>query len=149
MQRIVDELQPATLLLDLEPYVCAWDTDDEALTSGLSARLAVLAGVGSISHLVLVTNSARHVRQVPAPPRPVLAYLADARKPFLDPSGFSSYPRPLVVCGDQVLTDGLLAWRLRAVFVQIKLPQSAPRWVRWQQRLGDLIAPLLFRSEEL
>jgi len=52
---------------------------------------------------------------------------------------------PLVVVGDQVLTDGLLAWRLRATFLHLVIDdetedrrQATMRWI------GSIVLVMLF-----
>lgn len=56
-----------------------------------------------------------------------------------------SQPR-LVVVGDQVLTDGLLAWRLRATFLQLVIDDDTeePRQAI-MRRIGRIVVVMLFR----
>ena len=64
---------------------------------------------------------------------------------------YRGFPRPGVVVGDQVVTDGILAWRLGYAFVQYhQRPDTAPAGPRLMGGLGRLVRPLVFsrrRSE--
>ena len=52
----------------------------------------------------------------------------------------------MLVVGDQVLTDGLLAWRLRATFLHLVVDElSEDAQQRRMRRIGHLAAPFLFR----
>ncbi len=138
-------LEPATLLIDIEPFVAAWRTDGEALLAGLHEQLHRCATIASVREVVFVTNSDRNpASAIPSMPFPV-SYISRARKPFLDLSRFGSLERPLVVIGDQVLTDGLMAWRLNALFLQVPLPARISLGVRAQASLGRIVAKLFFR----
>ena len=57
---------------------------------------------------------------------------------------------PIWVVGDQVISDGLLAWRLGAEFLHCAIDpdDSFPGQVG-QRRLGRLVAPLIFRRSPL
>jgi predicted HAD superfamily phosphohydrolase YqeG len=141
-------LEPAALLIDIEPFVAAWRTDESALLRGLRERLDECASLASVQEVVFVTNSRRSPREgVPSTAFPV-SYISHARKPFLDIWRFASLGSPVVVIGDQVLTDGLMAWRLNATFVQLPLPAGASFAVRAQAALGRVVASLFFRRLE-
>jgi predicted HAD superfamily phosphohydrolase YqeG len=74
-----------------------------------------------------------------------VTYLASAYKPFRVDL-YRDLPKPGVLIGDQVLTDGLLALRLGYVFVQYTPGQNGvPRrpWLLAQG--GRLARPLLFK----
>lgn len=138
-------LEPASLLIDIEPFVAAWRTDEQALLRGLCTQLDRCATIASVREVVFVTNSDRSpASALPSMPFPV-SYIAQARKPFLDLSRFEGLEQPLVVIGDQVLTDGLMAWRLNALFLQVPLPARISLAVRAQASLGRIVAALVFR----
>jgi predicted HAD superfamily phosphohydrolase YqeG len=141
----VRALEPAALLIDIEPFVAAWRTDEPALLRGLRERLAECATIVSLREVVFVTNSGRSPRDgVPGASFPV-SYISAARKPFLDLSRFASLGSPVVVIGDQAVTDGLMAWRLNAIFVQVPLPDRCSVGVRAQSLLGRMISAFVFR----
>jgi hypothetical protein len=55
----------------------------------------------------------------------------------------------LAVVGDQVLTDGLLAWRCRqegAAFLHWETTLAAPWLPRAQRMIGRLLLPYFFRT---
>ena len=141
----VRALEPAALLIDIEPFVAAWGTDEPALLRGLRRQLDECASIESLREVFFVTNSRRSPGdRLPSASFPV-SYISHARKPFLDISRFASLRAPVVVIGDQVLTDGLMAWRLNAAFVQVPLPARSSPAVRAQASLGRIVASLFFR----
>jgi predicted HAD superfamily phosphohydrolase YqeG len=138
-------LQAKTVVFDVEPLVALWDTDEGALEDGIVAVLAAAVGIGADS-VVFATNS---VRTPPAPPTiawATVGYLASARKP-LRVTPYQDLPRPGVVVGDQVATDGILAWRLGYAFVHYtaQLP-DVPFGPRLMRQVGRPVRPLLFRN---
>ena len=60
--------------------------------------------------------------------------------------GLTAAPTDVWVVGDQILTDGVLAWRLGAPFVLLALDteMEAPRQAG-MRRIGDVVARLLFQ----
>jgi len=57
---------------------------------------------------------------------------------------------PIWVVGDQVVSDGLLAWRLGAVFLHCAIdPDDDFPGQAKQRRLGRFLAPLIFRKKPL
>jgi hypothetical protein len=50
------------------------------------------------------------------------------------------------VIGDQKLTDGILAWLLSAVFIELSIDCKEPAWPAFQRRLGNTCACILFRA---
>jgi predicted HAD superfamily phosphohydrolase YqeG len=141
----VRALEPAALLIDVEPLVAAWGTGDSALLRGLREQLDECSAIASLREVFFVTNSRRSPSEaIPSMAFPV-SYISHARKPFLEISRFSSLRPPVVVVGDQVLTDGLMAWRLNATFVQVPLPAGSSFAVRAQGSLGRVVASLFLR----
>lgn len=117
---------------------------------GLAAALRELARAARIERIVFLTNSRRvPVDGLLAESRAV--YVARARKPWRLGPLAGSKP-PIAVIGDQLLTDGLLAWRLSregtpAVFLHWQCAQTL-WWPRLQHRAGNCLRPLLFRAPE-
>ncbi len=72
-----------------------------------------------------------------------VVYLASAGKP-LRTALYRSFPRPGVVIGDQIATDGILARRLGYTFVQYRALGRLPAGPRLMDRVGRLVRPLLF-----
>ena len=74
-------------------------------------------------------------------------YLASAGKP-LRTAPYQGLPAPGVVVGDQVPTDGLLAYRLGYTFLHYS-PSLAdtPIGPKLMHHWGQIIRPLLFRRQ--
>ena len=138
-------LRAGTLIFDVEPLVAFWNTDQVALHDGITAVLASAVGTGPDA-VIFATNSARRPPTPPAAAWATVSYLASARKP-LQVAGYQDLPRPGVIIGDQVATDGVLAWRLGYTFVHY-VPQlpAVPLGPRLMRQVGRPIRPLLFRN---
>jgi hypothetical protein len=72
-------------------------------------------------------------------------YMASARKP-LHTAPYRDLPRPGAVAGDQLPTDGVLAYRLGFTFLHY-VPEmtGVPAGPALMHRWGELLRPLLFR----
>lgn len=142
--RRVGELSARTLVFDVEPLVAYWDSGQDALDRGVAMVLGQVGAVAGVQVVCFATNSLRRPSVVPAGGDVRVVYLAAARKP-LRMSPYLGLPRPGVVIGDQIATDGVLARRLGYAFLQYR-PQldSAPAgpWLMYQ--CGRLVRPLLF-----
>ena len=96
----------------------------------------------------------------PAPGRPAAApaacrppaalrveYLASAAKP-LRIEAYRDFPRPGAVIGDQLPTDGILAYRLGYLFLHFDPPyDDVPLGPRLMHRWGQVVRPVLFRQQ--
>ena len=143
--RVVRELGAKTVVLDVEPLVAYWDSSQRSLDQGIAQALSEIAEVRSVVAVCFATNSARRPSADPAYPGIRVTYLASAYKPFRVDL-FRDLPKPGVLIGDQVLTDGLLALRLGYAFAQYtpERERVPPRpWLLAQG--GRLARPLLFR----
>lgn len=58
LARSVADLHAATAIIDIEPLIAHWDTDQETLHRGLVSILGALGGTG-LRTIVFATNSAR------------------------------------------------------------------------------------------
>ena len=144
--RVVGELGAKTVVLDVEPLVAYWDSGQQNLDQGVASVLAEFTKVPGVAAVCFATNSARRPSSNPDQPGIRAAYLASANKPFRVRS-YRDLPRPGVLIGDQVLTDGLLARRLGYTFVQYTPPEreGVPRGPWLLAQAGRLASPLLFR----
>jgi len=143
--RWAGELAARTMIFDVEPLVAYWDGGREALDQGMARVLSEVSVLPALQVLCFATNSSR--RPSVAPGRaagPQLVYLASAGKP-LRTAAYRRFPRPGMVIGDQVATDGILARRLGYAFVLYD-PQSSevPAGPRLMGAAGRLVRPLLF-----
>ena len=81
---------------------------------------------------------------IPPVPGVQVIYLASAGKP-LRTAPYQDLPRPGAVVGDQLATDGLLAFRLGFTFLHWDPPLTGvPPGPRVLHRLGRLARPLFF-----
>jgi hypothetical protein len=144
LPRLLEALAAHTVVFDVEPLVAAWDGPQEALDRGISAVLDLVMAVPAVHVVCFATNSARRPSTLPPTPGVDVIYLVSARKPARV-SQYASLPRPGVVVGDQMLTDGLLARRLGYSFLHYRHPQPAPVGPRVLDGIGQLARPLILR----
>lgn len=141
------QVRAHALVVDVEPLVAAWRTDQAVLTAGLADVLKrIAADPGDLRVVVFATNSPRRPAVAPQISGLEVRYVAMAHKP-LRLNAFRDLPRPAVVIGDQVATDGLLAWRLGFLFLHYVHDQAAvPVGPRLMRALGRPLRRLLFRE---
>jgi len=120
----ITSLAATTVVFDVEPLVALWDTDRRSLVLGVEGVLdRVAVEAASVEVVVFATNSRRRLSAVPARSGLRVLYLPAAGKP-LHIAAYRRLPRPGVVVGDQVATDGVLAWRLGFSFLHCR-PHTA------------------------
>ena len=93
----------------------------------------------SIARVIALTNG---------PQREVPRMISRGNKPWTTRRrlGLRGSSAPLVVVGDQVLTDGLLAWRLGATFLHLVIDdESEERRQAVMRRIGSIVVVILFR----
>jgi len=146
--RYARELSARTLIFDVEPLVAYWDGGQEALDRGVARVLGEVAALPDVQVVCFATNSLRCPSAAPNPVGVRVVYLASAGKP-LRTAAYQGFPRPGMVVGDQVATDGILARRLGYTFVLVD-PQLAevPAGPRLMGAGGRLVRPLLFTRAE-
>lgn len=141
--RHINALAPKTVVFDIEPLVAFWDTDQATLVRGVAAILdQVLTETAGVQMVVFATNSQRRLPAAPSGAGPRVLYLAAASKP-LRTAPYRHLPRPGVVIGDQLATDGVLAWRLGYSFLHYR-PARTPLGPRAMNLLGRPLRPILF-----
>lgn len=140
----IADCSAASVIVDVEPAVAAWDTDAATLEEGVARVTSALAQLPTVREIVFLTNSSRLAP--PAPPgTKAFTYRARARKPWRLWS-LRALPAPVVVVGDQTLTDGLVAHRLAADFVHMPHHGRVPWWPAAQAFAGRFLRALLFRE---
>jgi hypothetical protein len=73
-----------------------------------------------------------------------VTYLIGGAKPFAT-AAYTALPRPGMVVGDQVATDGVLAWWLGMAFAHLQYTHYTPPRGPWLMRqLGQPLHPRLF-----
>lgn len=143
--RRIRELSAQTIIIDIEPFIASWDSSQQELDQGIARLLDQIRGIPAVRVLCFATNSARLPSTIPeAPPGVQLTYLASARKPART-APYQAMPRPGVVVGDQIATDGALAWRLHFTFLHLRRDlRSMPTGPRLLSRAGRMLRPVLF-----
>ena len=144
---LVANLVARTVVFDVEPLIAYWDTDQRVLDEGVATILDRLgANPGQIRHVVFATNSARRPALLPVLDGIQISYLSLARKP-LSTAPYRDLPTPGVVIGDQIATDGVLAWRLGYTFLRYTpATLTIPLGPRIMAGLGRPLCKLMFRS---
>ena len=119
-------LSARTLVFDVEPLVAYWDGGQEALDQGIARVLDEVAALPAVQVVCFATNSSRRPSVAPSKAGLQVVYLASAGKPArIGP--YRRFPRPGMVIGDQVATDGILARRLGYAFVLFDTPLTGVR----------------------
>jgi predicted HAD superfamily phosphohydrolase YqeG len=140
------ELSPKTILIDVEPLVALWDTSQESLDEGLSAVLGQVSAIPGLQVVCFATNSARRPSTVADRAGIRVMYVSSAHKPMRI-ARYQNLPRPGIVIGDQVATDGVLARRLRYTFLHYSpCLEGVPVGPRLLRHCGELVLPFLFRN---
>jgi predicted HAD superfamily phosphohydrolase YqeG len=146
--RSVVERAPRTLVVDIEPLIAAWDTGQASLDHGVACFLDKVEAMPSVPAVCFATNSRRHLPVVITRERQDIRYLASACKPFRA-APYRDLPRPGMVIGDQVATDGALAWRLGYSFIHY-YPNAAdvPLGPKLMRYIGFALQPFLFLQQQ-
>jgi predicted HAD superfamily phosphohydrolase YqeG len=142
--RQAGELSARTMVFDVEPLIAYWDSGQDVLDQGVARVLSEVAAVPTVQVVCFATNSLRRPSAIPSAPGIRVVYLSSAGKP-LRTAPYQGFPRPGVVIGDQVATDGILASRLGYTFVLVNPEHmDVPAGPRLMRAGGRLIRPLLF-----
>jgi hypothetical protein len=158
----IGELALATLIFDIEPLVAPWNGGQQGLDRGVAETLVRAGTVPSVRAVVFSTNSARRPSVLPTAPPTVLPtaadapdapaglrveYVSSAAKP-LRLAPYRGLPPPGAVIGDQLPTDGILAYRLGYLFLHYDPPYGhVPIGPRLMHRWGQAVRPILFRRQ--
>jgi predicted HAD superfamily phosphohydrolase YqeG len=144
--RLAWRLSARTVIFDVEPLVAHWDSGQEALDRGIAMVLGEVAPVPGVQVVCFATNSLRRPSIAPGATGATgarVVYRAAAGKP-LRIAPYLAFPRPGVVIGDQLATDGVLARRLGYTFALYVPPAGGPAGPRLMGACGRLVRPLLF-----
>jgi hypothetical protein len=135
------------MIFDVEPLVAYWDSGQEVLDQGIARVFSEVGAMPDVQVLCFATNSLRRPSVMPGRPGLRVVYLAAAGKP-LRTAPYRDFPRPGVVIGDQVGTDGVLARRLDYAFVLYDARAlGAPAGPRLMGAWGKLLRPLLYTRD--
>lgn len=109
----------------------------KSLVNAAIDRLEACSGVGRV---IPITNG---------PQRDVDRVVGRGNKPWTSRRRLElrENTSPVVVVGDQVLTDGFLAWRLRATFLYLVIDdENEDRRQTTMRRVGRMITRVFFRQ---
>ena len=143
--RRAGELSARTVIFDVEPLVAYWNGTQNDLDEGIARVLSEIAKLPTVEVVCFSTNSLRGPSVVPSAAGVRVVYLASAGKP-LRTAAYQRFPRPGVVIGDQVATDGILARRLGYSFIRVDRPAAVPLGARLMAAAGRLVQPLFFAN---
>ncbi len=136
--------QARTVVVDIEPMLTVWDAPDpDEWSDGALALLARLDGVDSVERVCFLSNSHRVRKALSYNGRLRVSVKSGARKPFGRPP-IVGLGGPIVVVGDQVITDGLFAYRIGGSFVRWRYDHPAPLWPQLQALVGRAVAAGMF-----
>jgi predicted HAD superfamily phosphohydrolase YqeG len=142
--RRAGQLSAKTMIFDVEPLVAFWDSSQEDLGRGIAVTLDQVGHVPGLLVVCFATNSARQPSVAPASAGLRVMYVASAGKP-LRTARYRDLPRPGLVIGDQILTDGLLARRLGYTLLHYSPAAGrVPLGPRVLSGCGELLRPLIF-----
>ena len=128
-----------TLIFDVDGTVARQGAPHDEFSVAVNAAIDDFERHPLIDRAIALTNGAE---------RGVARMISRGNKPWTSRRrlGIRGVPN-LVVVGDQVLTDGVLAWRLGAVFIHLIIEGQTepPAQVRLRRR-GRWLEPLLFKQ---
>jgi predicted HAD superfamily phosphohydrolase YqeG len=142
------ELRARTVIFDVEPLIPHWDTGPDVLRDGVDAAIGQILMIEEIEVMGFATNSLRRVEIEPGHDGVRIFYISRAAKPFVT-KRHRHLPRPAVLVGDQIATDGLLAWRLGFAFAHVQHSgPRRPRGPRLMHQLGRPMTSRLFQPDQ-
>jgi hypothetical protein len=151
----VDSLEGVAALLATQPspLVLIFDADNTVVRQGASpdefaTRVAEafdkFEQLETVGRVLVISNG---------PQRGAKRMVSRVNKPWTTRKRLGIARRstmPIWVIGDQVVSDGLLAWRLGAEFLHCAIdPDDSFPGQAGQRRLGRIIAPLILRRNPL
>ena len=128
--------------------VIIFDVDNTLAPQGIPvAEFGQLVN-SAIDRVEANSGIARVIALTNGPQREVPRMISRGNKPWTTRRrlGLRGSSAPLVVVGDQVLTDGLLAWRLVATFLHMVIDdETEERRQAVMRRIGSIVVVMLFR----
>lgn len=126
------------------------DVDNTLAPQGVSLGEFGALVNAAIDRIEASKKVARVIALTNGPQRDVERMISRGNKPWTTRRrlGLRGRHGPVVVIGDQVLTDGVLAWRLRAAFLHLVIDdESEDQRQATMRRLGRVVRRLFFRRE--
>ena len=126
------------LIFDVDNTLAPQGAPLEEFTVLVNGAIDRFEAIGSVARVIALSNG---------PQRGVPRMIARGNKPWTSRRRLGlGRTDSIVVVGDQMLTDGLLAWRLRATFLHLVIDdQEEERRQANMRRIGTLLTGMLFR----
>jgi predicted HAD superfamily phosphohydrolase YqeG len=127
------------IIFDVDNTLAPQDVPLEEFGRLVNSAIDRVEANPSIARVIALTNG---------PQREVPRMISRGNKPWTTRRrlGLRGSSAPLVVVGDQVLTDGILAWRLRATFLHLVIDdETEERRQAVMRRIGNIFVVMLFR----
>ena len=131
-----------------EPAVVVFDADNTLAPQGITAEEFAPLVDNAIDRFEALEVVDRVIVLTNGPPRGVERMESRGNKPWTSRGrlGLSSWNAPIVVVGDQVLTDGVLAWRLGATFLHLVIDDEREDGrQRTMRRIGAALKRTVFK----
>lgn len=134
-----DAAGPVTLIVDVDNTLVRQGARPDEFVAMVNRGLDRFGAHPMVARLIALSNG---------PPRGVPRIIGRGNKPWTSRRrlGLNRGDRVWVL-GDQVLTDGLLAWRLQAPFLNLVVSDQEPLRQARMRRYGRWLIPLLFDHE--
>ncbi len=139
LERVAAAPAPITLIFDADNTLVRWGATAEEFAGKVNGTIDRFTAVPAVERVIVITNGAR---------RGVDRMICRGNKPWTSRRrlGLRSADREVWVVGDQVLTDGILAWRLGARFIHLAIEASGEQMGgRVPRALGRAVSRLLLR----
>lgn len=134
--------KPIVLIFDADNTLVPQGVPVEEFKQGVNAAIDRFEAHPSVAQVIVLTNG---------PDRGVPEMIHRGNKPFTTRRrlGLTEAHSRVCVVGDQVLTDGVLAWRLGDMFVHLALSTEgeSPRQAR-MRRVGNLLSRVLLERRQ-
>lgn len=143
---LIAEFRPATVVADVEPLIVSWDStaaEVDRRAARFAEKLATAVPL-TLRLLVFASNSRMPVPGDLRAENIDIVFVSPARKPWVT-RYLVAAPRPIVVVGDQVVTDGLLAVRSGTAFIHFIADDRPSWWPRLQAVIGKPVVRIAFR----
>lgn len=129
---------PATLILDIDNTLAPQGAPLAQFRPLVNAALDRIEAAANIARVIPLTNG---------PQREVARLISRGNKPWTSRRrlGLRGVREGVFVVGDQILTDGVLAWRLGADFLQLVIDEEAESTSQaMMRRIGRRLVSLMF-----
>lgn len=130
----------ATVIFDVDNTLARQGAPFAEVAVLVDSAIERFEAIPSVSRVIVLTNG---------PQRGVPQMISRGNKPWTTRRrlGLHRAGGPIVVVGDQVLTDGVLAWRLDATFLHLIIDdEHEDRSQARMRRFGRVAAGLFFRE---